>query len=80
VFSILFRKPFVTIIKSEKDGKGRVSTLLKSVGLFDRMLPSVEAVLESDVLERPIDFDAAHKLLAKKREESMEWVKGSLII
>ncbi len=80
VFSILFRKPFVTIIKSEKDGKGRVSTLLKSVGLFDRMLPSVEAVLESDVLERPIDFDAAHRLLAKKREESMEWVKGSLII
>ena len=80
VFSILFRKPFVTIIRSEKDGKGRVSTLLKSVGLFDRMLPSVDDVLASDILERPIDFDAAHALLAKKREESLEWVRSSLIL
>ncbi|MBR6871061.1 MAG: Coenzyme F420 hydrogenase/dehydrogenase, beta subunit C-terminal domain [Candidatus Methanomethylophilaceae archaeon] len=79
VFSILFRKPFVTIIKSEKDGKGRVSTLLKSVGLFDRMLPSVEEALTSDIFEKPIDFDAAHKLLAEKREESLDWVKKSLI-
>ncbi len=80
VFSILFRKPFVTIIRSERDGKGRVSTLLKSVGLFDRMMPSVDAVLQSDILEKPIDFDAAHKLLAEKRKESLDWVKSSLIL
>jgi len=80
VFAILFKKPFVTIIRSEKDGKGRVSTLLKSVGLFDRMMPSVEAVLESDILDKPIDFEAAHKLLAEKREESLKWVRSSLIL
>ena len=80
VFSILFRKPFVTIIRSETSGKGRVSTLLKTVGLYDRMLTDVDAVLQSDVLERPIDFDSAHRLLAEKYAESMEWLRSSLIL
>jgi len=79
VFSILFRKPFVTLSKEAKEGGGRVGTILAALGLQDRMFESVGEVLESDVLRRPIDFDEAHRKLESLRKDCLEWIDASLI-
>ncbi|MBR3476362.1 MAG: hypothetical protein IKH39_04295, partial [Candidatus Methanomethylophilaceae archaeon] len=79
VFSILFRKPFVTIASETKEGGGRVGTILNALGLQDRMFESVGKVLESGVLKEPIDFDSAHEKLETLRSDCLEWIDKALI-
>ena len=79
VFSILFRKPFVTIASETKEGGGRVGTILNALGLQDRMFESVGKVLESGVLKEPIDFDSAHEKLETLRSDCLEWIDKAMI-
>jgi len=79
VFSILFRKPFVTLSGEAKEGGGRVGTILKALGLQSRMCASVGEALESGVLHEPIDFDSAHRKLEVLRKDCIEWIEKSII-
>ena len=77
-FSIIFRRPFVAVLDLEPDGKGRISTLLKALGLEDRFYPDIPSALASGALEKPIDFDRVHAKLEEKRAESLEWLRNAL--
>ncbi len=80
VFSILFRKPFVTLIGNwnEGSGVGRITTLLTTLGLEERICKTSQGAIESGVLFAPIDYDEVHRKLDKEREVGMAWVKNAL--
>lgn len=76
VFSILFNKPFFSIINVDR-GATRFQSLLKSFNLEDRMLSSYEDLTES-VLEKEINWKAVHQNLAERRRISFSFLSEGL--
>lgn len=73
VFSILFHRPFYTF--SFDDGKdSRLSSLLGSIGMMDRMLPLGASVPE----ETECSFEKADIALERLRNESVGFVLNSI--
>ena len=62
VFSILFKKQFVTLIGSwsENSGVGRITTLLETLGLENRIFRTPDEAVESGALEAAIDYDSVY--------------------
>ncbi len=81
VFSILFKKQFITLVGSwgENSGVGRITTLLETLGLENRVFRTPGEALESGALDDPIDYDAVHYRLDKSREASIEWLRKALL-
>ena len=81
VFSILFKKRFVTLIGSwsENSGVGRITTLLEALGLESRIFRTPEEAVESGALEAPIDYDSAYAKLNSNREASIGWLRKALL-
>ncbi len=77
--AILFRKPFVVLAPFEKDTGGRITDMLKSLGLERRLFTSIPDLLGSGVLDEQIDFDAAHEKLADMREKGLGWIRNALV-
>ena len=69
VFSILFHRPFVSIV-NEKRGASRFNALLSSLGLQDRISQSC---VNSD-----IDWTSVEQKLSKLRQESIDFLKTNL--
>lgn len=76
VFSIIFKKPFVSIVNIERGGS-RFISLLNDLNLTDRMINNVEDIT-SDMLSRKINFDEVHKSLDKLRKSSISFLDSSL--
>ena len=77
--AILFRKPFVVLAPFEKGAGGRITDMLKSLGLEGRLFTSIPDLLGSGVLDEQIDFDAAHEKLAEMREKGLGWIRNALV-
>lgn len=77
VFSILFNKPFYSIINIKR-GATRFQSLLKSFNLEDRMLSSFEDLNNSN-LNREIDWESVNKILEDKRKISNSFLSKALI-
>lgn len=76
-FSLINRKQFVAILNS--DGKNsRLINLMKTVGLEDRLYPSVESLLNDQKWRNPIDYNGVEKLLLPEIEKSREFLKQAL--
>lgn len=77
VFSIIFRKPFVTINNTWR-GSARIYSLLKGLGLESRIVEngSEEAIMR--VAGEKIDWDLVETILNKKREFAIEFLQNSL--
>lgn len=76
-FSLINRKQFVVILNS--DGKNsRLINLMKTVGLEDRLYPSVESLLKDQKWRNPIDYNGVEKLLFPEIEKSREFLKQAL--
>lgn len=75
VFSIIFNKPFWVVGNKER-GMSRFTSLLSMFGLEDRLI--CEDDLEKLDYNRPIDWLNVNKLLAEKREQSLEILMKSL--
>ena len=75
VFCILFHKNFITI-GNEARGLSRFTSLLKMVGLENRLLNSKEPLTESLIKER-IDWAKVDEKLASMRESSICFLKNS---
>ncbi len=77
-FAIMYRKPFAVVLK-DASSKGRLPTLLRMLGLEDRLFDSYEEVVGSGVLNDSIDYSAVHEKLSDLRAESQAWILDSII-
>lgn len=75
-FSIIFNKPFISI-GNKKRGITRFTSMLKLVGLEDRLIFDFgDASLNK--LNNTIDFNEVNKRLEVKKKESLNFLKESL--
>lgn len=79
VFSILFHKPFINLMRNKQAGYGnmnsRLVTLLNLFELQDRLIKSVNDI---DVVVKKIDYDKIDAILKKKRVEAFGFLEKAL--
>ena len=75
VFSILFNKPFWVIGNAHR-GMSRFTSLLKVLGLEDRLLDA--DLLDGADLTNPIDWDVVNAILEERRKESKKLLLKNL--
>ena len=74
VFSINFSKPFYSVIKSHHSTNSRLTSILKKLGLEDRIMPvGSQLPMISD-----IDFSDPSAKLEAERKLSIEYIKKAL--
>lgn len=80
VFSILFHKPFVSVlIKGKMSGMNeRALSLLKNIGLEDRAVYSDEIEKISSLVDKPINWEEVDSRLDELREVAKEFLSKSL--
>ena len=81
VFSILFHKPFVSVlIKGKMSGMNeRALSLLKNLGLEDRAVYSDETEKISSLADKPINWEEVESRLEELRELAKEFLRKRLI-
>lgn len=77
VFSIIFHKQFVVICNKER-GATRFTSLLKQLGLEDRLIYDTESV-PYEVLEKPIDYTLVNNRLDVIKKTSISFLRNALI-
>lgn len=80
VFSILFRKPFLTVeLPGTRAGLNeRSRSLLKALGLEDRMVDGSDAKLVQTMIERPIDWSSVEPRLLDLQEAGRSYLDAQL--
>ncbi|WP_171595261.1 polysaccharide pyruvyl transferase family protein [Marinifilum caeruleilacunae] len=76
VFSIIFNKPFIAI-GNAKRGITRFSSLLKILGLEDRLVLGYQDNI-SEMIKTPIDYQKVNTLLEGKKKEALQFLENSL--
>ena len=72
-FAIIFQKPFLV---SLFQNKSRVDTLLKSLDLFDRLVPNNQVAIA--VNEKDINWSKVQIVLDKLKDQSLTYLKKSI--
>lgn len=75
VFSILFNTPFAVHINNNR-GADRFHTLLGHFNLQNRIVKNEKELV--DILQISTDWDSVNKMLEKKRQASMSFLKKSI--
>jgi len=80
VLAILFKKPFISVYgrMDEASGKGRMTSLLSTLGLMDRIYKTTADAIAAGAPKRPIDYDAVYKKLEPFRKECYQWLSDAL--
>ncbi|HNT27882.1 MAG TPA: polysaccharide pyruvyl transferase family protein, partial [bacterium] len=80
VFSIIFRKPFVTVGLTGKKAplNDRMLSLLGRIGLEGRFLAAYDEAALARLVDAPIDWDAAHSRLKEWRAEAHRYLTEAL--
>lgn len=76
-FSIIFKKKFI-VIRNNKRGGLRFTSLLGRFGIMERLVESEEEVVNTDKLEAPVDYGNVYEIIHKDKEESMKWLRNAL--
>lgn len=76
VFSIIFRKPFITIV-NEARGGDRFVSLLRILGLESRLISSVEKLTE-ELYVHPVDWLTVDTALSAAQTKSMTYLQKAL--
>jgi len=77
VLSILFKKPFISIVDELTIKQAsRIFDLLELLGLRERLFVSKKKTLE--IMNKPIDYDHVTSLISNARRESLELLKIAL--
>ena len=69
VFSILFEKPFVSLLIEGSGMNDRITTLLEKLELSDRIYKG-----DSSIIDKEIDWEKVNKNLEKLRESGYEYI------
>ncbi|MEG2403180.1 MAG: polysaccharide pyruvyl transferase family protein, partial [Muribaculaceae bacterium] len=76
VFSIIFNKPFLTILNKER-GASRIESLLTMFELTDRIVySSIE--ISNELLIKNIDYNKVNRIIKDERDSSLEFLKNNL--
>lgn len=75
-FAIIMRKPFITIMNSER-GADRFISLLSHLGLSERLIENVEDLKKIKDINR-IDYDKVYEILNKDIRDSYMWLYTQL--
>ena len=75
VFSIIMHKPFIVKV-NEKRGSDRFVTLLKKLGLENRMVNDVTDV--DNAIKSQIDWDSVENKLKVERLNSISFLKDNI--
>lgn len=75
-FSIIFEKPFICI-GNETRGMARFTSLLKLLGLEDRLIDSVDN-LKPEVINCDIDYSRVNALREKEISKSIQFLQSAL--
>jgi hypothetical protein len=77
-FAILFEKPFV-VIEHENRGNGRFYSLLRTIGLENRIVKSPTNLSGiEELLQQDIDYGRVNQILSEERQDSLAWLKEQL--
>ena len=79
IFSIIFRKPFITL-SNKKRGKERFHSLLQPLQLIDRLFETPDCINNKFILFEKINFTNTIKHLSRVKMYSYEWLKNKLKI
>ena len=77
IFSIIFKKPFVTLMNSKR-GAERFLSLLEPIDLGYRLFESPECINEQYGLFDGCDYGVPYEKLNKIKEDSYNWLKNVL--
>lgn len=77
IFSIIFEKPFITMV-NVKRGAQRFVSLLEPLNLKDRLFDGPEAIGEHKDMLDALDYTVPNKKLDEIRRESMKWLEDAL--
>ena len=77
-FAIIFRKNFISVANKSR-GIGRVESLLRTLGLSDRMVCSTDEIFKREDLFEDIAYDRVESILRSKRYLSYSWLKDNLL-
>ncbi|MFI3296360.1 MAG: polysaccharide pyruvyl transferase family protein [bacterium] len=72
IFSIIFNKPFVVMMKTNS-GKARIPSLLNIFGLENRLINSVSELNEAHFA--PIDYERVNKIKKEWQQRSFEFLR-----
>lgn len=75
--AVLFNKPFISLA-NRKRGEKRFVSLLKWLGLMDRLVYQPADVMEKADLFDPIDYDAVNARIAQYRAQGLAWLEDAL--
>ena len=80
-FSLIFNVPFFIVLHTNVAGLSRFTTLLKLVGLEDRMMfINTDSFDEKEyIVKQSIDFEKVNSILSLKVEESRAWFNDALL-
>ena len=79
IFSIIFKKPFITLV-NKKRGEERFYSLLKPLKLMHRLFKTPDCLRKYYFLLQNINYTIHLKLLSKIKNDSYNWLKTKLSI
>lgn len=79
VFSIIFKKPFLTIVNKER-GASRFYSLLGKLGLESRIIETagLATAKMADLMNQKIDFSHANQKMVEMKKKSMDFLLNTL--
>lgn len=76
VFSIIFNKPFISIVNKER-GASRFNSFLGQLNLTNRMVNDVSEI-NHDLINKKIDYDNVNNKIIDLRKKSLDYLEDSL--
>lgn len=76
VFSIIFQKPFISIVNQER-GASRFRSLLSKLGIESRLVESMEDFTK-EMMEEPIDYIDVNRKLEELKQDSLTFLTNAL--
>lgn len=77
VFSILFNKPFISIVNKAR-GEERFTSLLGMFGLTERLVYDADYNVLNALIDKPIDYEKVNSILQVEREKAIGFLMNSL--
>lgn len=77
VFCLIYHKDFV-VVTPDTGANSRQRDLMAKLGLSNRYFLDTDTISIADIIQHPIDYKLVDTVLAKERNESLDYLKAAL--